>query len=124
MQCWQLIEAHDLAAAIPPDPAAATHDQRLSALKCLQVRGSLCPFPFSRGSCLTSSTAQALEEQIQYAVVSWACANSVASYVAAAQLVGDKKQDLLHSVAAIAKEEEGVQNLDLNHKGHPPSAHH
>jgi hypothetical protein len=83
-QCTELIEKHDFKASVSQDASAAAADSAGDAAAALRQ----------------------LEDAIQYAVVEWLCTNSVASYVAAAPLVGDTKQDLLHMVAARAIEAE------------------
>jgi len=85
-QCTDLIDKHDFAAAAPADAS---------------------PLPSAeRAATAVAASLEQLEGAIQYAVVEWLCTNSVASYVAAAVLVGDKAQDLLHTVAAVALEAE------------------
>jgi hypothetical protein len=73
-RCAEMIATHEVAPALGGDEAAAA-------------------------ACLDE-----LERAVKYELVAWLCTNSVASYVACAELVGDKKQDLLHTVAAVAKD--------------------
>ena len=73
-RCAEMIATHEVAPALGGDEAAAA-------------------------VCLDE-----LERALKYHLVAWLCTNSVASYVACAELVGDKKQDLLHTVAAVAKD--------------------
>ena len=82
-ECTRLIEAHDFGSA---SQASGSYDARSQATAQLKE----------------------LEESIQEKVVIWLCTNSAASYVASAKLVGEKHQDILHCVAAVAKEVEVV----------------
>ena len=99
-QCTELIEKHDFEASVSQDASAAAADSAGDA---------------------ADVALQQLEDAIQYAVVEWLCTNSIASYVAAAHLVGDTKQDLLHMVAARAIEAEvpveSLENADDGEEG-------
>ena len=87
---------------------ASQQEQPVSlATKAAELRDSCSRLIESfAGKLVEPASLEALEDAIQAEVAMWVCANSPASYVAVAHLAGETQREILHRVAAAAREEE------------------
>ena len=87
---------------------ASQQEQSVSlATKAAELRDSCSRLIESLANRLVEpGLLEALEDAIQAEVAMWVCSNSPASYVAVAHLAGETQREILHRVAAAAREEE------------------